>query len=80
MKAQNLLIKMLKKELRSVGFSVNKFTAKDWETIAYEWVRESETFVNETIADDVIENEKLYRLARRRKALPTCDPYLYLSK
>jgi O-acetylhomoserine/O-acetylserine sulfhydrylase-like pyridoxal-dependent enzyme len=80
MKAQNLLIRMLKKELKSVGFSVNKFTAEDWETIAYEWVKESQTFVKETIADDVIDNEKLFRLAKRRKALPTCDPYLYLSK
>jgi len=70
MKAQNLLIRMLKKELKESGFSVNKFTAKDWETIAYEWVRESQLFVEQTIVSDMAENYKLHKLAKRRKAIP----------
>ena len=69
MKAQDLLIKMLKKELKSLGFKVRNFTDKDWETIAYEWVKESGLFVRETIGDDIVDNPKLFALAKRRKAL-----------
>ena len=69
MKAQKLLIRMLKKELKSLGFKVQNFTDKDWETIAYEWVKESWSFVEETIGNDLTENPKLFALAKRRKVL-----------
>ena len=69
MKAQNLLIGMLKKELKFLGYKVKNFTDKDWETIAYEWVKESRIFIEETIGNDMTGNPKLFTLARRRKAL-----------
>lgn len=75
MRVQNLLIRMLKKELKSQGVKVQNFTAKDLETIAYEWVKEGEAFIAETIATDITENPKLYALAKRRKALIEDDDY-----
>jgi len=73
MKAEKLLIKMLKKELKSQGVRVQNFTEKDWEVIAYEWVLQSDSFVEETIGNDITENPKLFKLAKRRKALVEDD-------
>lgn len=69
MKAQKLLIKLLKKELKTQGVLVNKFTEADWDVIAYEWVLQSDAFIEETIGNDITENPKLFKLAKRRKAL-----------
>ena len=70
MKAQQLLIKLLKKHLKSLGFITKNFTDKDWEVIACEWVAQSSDFIEETIGNDMYDNSKLRKLVKNRKALP----------
>ncbi len=69
MKAQKLLIKMLKKELKNKGVKVSKLTNKDWETIAYEWIVNSGDYIQETIGEDIYENETINKIVVKRKAI-----------
>ena len=73
MKAQKLLIRLLKRELSNQGVAVKNFTDEDWEIIAYEWISNSADFIEETIGNDMLENDKLYKLAKKRKALSWLD-------
>ncbi len=70
MKAQQLLIKLLKKNLKDLGFITKNFTEQDWEVIACEWITQSSDFIEETIGNDMYDNSKLRKLVKSRKALP----------
>jgi hypothetical protein len=69
MKAEKLLIKMLKEELKSIGVKVSKLTDKDLETIAYEWIVNSRAYIEETIEEDIYENETINEIVVKRKAI-----------
>ena len=70
MKAQQLLIKLIKLNLKHLGLNTKNFTEDDWNVIAYEWVAQSSDFLEETLYNDMYDNPKLASIMKKRKALP----------